>query len=125
MIAGFRLPVAECYRAAESSDPLLGPGISLTPPFGAKGIECSNDGKLMFVANTALHRIVRIPVYPNGKAGKASILITGINAPDGIAIDAEDNIWTRKVTGYTVSALPAKFRSLPAATSGYQKCGKR
>jgi sugar lactone lactonase YvrE len=76
-----------------SSDPLLGPGTGLTPPFGANGVEFSNDGTSLFVANTAFHQIIRIPVNPDGSAGKASIFITGINAPDGIAIDEHDNIW--------------------------------
>ena len=29
----------------------------------------------------------------DGTAGAASIFITGINAPDGIAIDRKDNLW--------------------------------
>jgi sugar lactone lactonase YvrE len=74
-------------------DPLLVPGTGLTPPFGANGVEFSNDGKTLFVANTAFHQIIQIPVNPDGSAGKASIFITGINAPDGIAIDQNDNIW--------------------------------
>jgi sugar lactone lactonase YvrE len=78
---------------AWSSDPLLGPGTGLTPPFGANGIEFSNDGTLMFVANTAYHQIVQIPVRRDGTAGKASIFVTGINAPDGILVDRNDNIW--------------------------------
>jgi len=45
------------------------------------------------VANTAFHQIIQIPVNSNGTAGKASIFITGINAPDGIRIDRSDNIW--------------------------------
>ena len=76
-----------------ASSPLLGPGSGLTPPFGANGVEFSNDGKVLFVANTAFHQIIQIPVNPNGSAGTASIFITGINAPDGIAIDRDDNIW--------------------------------
>jgi sugar lactone lactonase YvrE len=76
-----------------SSDPLLGPGTGLTPPFGANGVEFSKDGKTLFVANTAFHQIIAIPVNQDGTAGKASIFITGINAPDGIAIDQDDNIW--------------------------------
>ena len=47
----------------------------------------------MFVANTATHQIIQIPVNTNGTAGTASIFITGINAPDGIAIDRKDNLW--------------------------------
>ena len=78
---------------AWSSDPLLGPGTGLTPPFGANGVEFNKAGTALFVANTAFHQIIRIPVNPNGSAGTASIFITGINAPDGIAIDEHDNIW--------------------------------
>jgi sugar lactone lactonase YvrE len=76
-----------------SNDPLLGPGTGLTPPFGANGVEFNNAGTILFVANTATHQIIQIPVNPNGTAGTASIFITGINAPDGIAIDRKDNLW--------------------------------
>jgi sugar lactone lactonase YvrE len=76
-----------------SSDPLLGPGTGLTPPFGANGVEFSNDGSALFVANTAFHQIIKIPVNPDGSAGTASIFITGINAPDGIAFDSKGNLW--------------------------------
>ena len=77
-----------------SNDPLLGNGGgALTPPFGANGIEFNNAGTIMFVANTAFHQIIQIPVNPNGTAGTASVFITGINAPDGIAIDRKDNLW--------------------------------
>jgi len=78
---------------AWSSDPLLGPGTGLTPPFGANGVEFNNEGTTLFVANTAFHQIIQIPVNGDGSAGKASIFITGINAPDGIAIDRHDNLW--------------------------------
>jgi sugar lactone lactonase YvrE len=76
-----------------SNSPLLGPGTGLTPPFGANGVEFSNDGKTLFVANTAFHQIIQIPVNGDGSAGTASVFITGINAPDGIAIDRDGNIW--------------------------------
>jgi sugar lactone lactonase YvrE len=76
-----------------SNDPLLGPGTGLTPGFGANGVEFSKDGEVLFVANTAFHQIIQIPVNPDGTAGKASIFITGINAPDGIMVDRDDNIW--------------------------------
>ena len=76
-----------------SHDPLLGPGQGLTPPFGANGVEFNNKGTIMFVANTASHQIIQIPLLPDGTAGQASIFITGINAPDGIAVDTHDNLW--------------------------------
>jgi sugar lactone lactonase YvrE len=76
-----------------SNSPLLAPGTGLTPPFGANGIEFNSAGTVAYVANTAFHQIIAIPVNPDGTAGTASIFITGINAPDGIALDRYDNIW--------------------------------
>src|SRR5258707_4257609 len=76
-----------------SNSPLLGPGTGLTPPFGANGVEFNNAGTVMYLANTAFHQIIQIPVNPNGTAAAAAIFITGINAPDGIAIDKHDNLW--------------------------------
>lgn len=78
---------------AWSNSPLLGPGSGLTPPFGANGVEFSNAGTVLYVANTAFHQIIQIPVNQDGSAGTASVFITGINAPDGIAIDRDENIW--------------------------------
>jgi sugar lactone lactonase YvrE len=65
----------------------------LTPPFGANGVEFSNDGSTLFVANTAFHQIIQISVNGDGTAGTPQIFITGINAPDGIMVDPNDNIW--------------------------------
>jgi sugar lactone lactonase YvrE len=76
-----------------SNSPLLAPGTGLTPPFGATGIEFNSAGTVAYVANTAFHQIIAIPVNADGTAGTASIFITGINAPDGIVIDGQDNIW--------------------------------
>jgi sugar lactone lactonase YvrE len=80
-----------------SNDPLLLPtpaaGSFVSPPFGANGIEFNNEHTIMFVANTAYHQIIQIPVNSDGSVGTASIFITGINAPDGIMVDANDNIW--------------------------------
>ena len=78
---------------AWSSGPLLGPGTGLTPPFGANGVEFSNDHKILYVADTAHYQIIQIPVNSDGSAGTASILVTGINAPDGIMVDPNNNIW--------------------------------
>ena len=50
---------------AWSSGPLLGPGTGLTPPFGANGVEFNNEHTMMYVANTAFHQIIQIPVTLN------------------------------------------------------------
>jgi sugar lactone lactonase YvrE len=72
---------------------LLTPGTGLNPPFGANGIEFNNEHTAMFVANTANHTLIKIPVNGDGSAGTPERFITGINAPDGIVIDKHDNIW--------------------------------
>jgi sugar lactone lactonase YvrE len=90
----WKVPTYGGSYASWSSDPLLGNGGgSLTPPFGANGVEFNNAGTLMYVANTAFHQIIQIPVDSHGNAGTATIFITGINAPDGIAIDRHGNLW--------------------------------
>lgn len=78
---------------AWSAGPLLGPGMGLTPPFGANGVEFNNEHTILYVADTAYHQIIEIPVNPDGSAAPAMVLITGINAPDGIMVDRDDNIW--------------------------------
>jgi DNA-binding beta-propeller fold protein YncE len=78
---------------AWASSALLGPGSGLTPPFGANGIEFNHAGTVMYVADTAFHQIIGIPVNPDGSAGTPKVFTTGINAPDGIAVDHDDNLW--------------------------------
>lgn len=93
----WQVPARGGSYTAWSSGPLLGPGMNLTPPFGANGVEFNNEYTVMYVADTAFHQIIQIPVTLNHGtavvAGSPSILITGINAPDGIMIDRNDNIW--------------------------------
>lgn len=79
-----------------SQGPLLGPGSGLTPPFGANGLQFNKDQTALFVADTAFHQIIKIPVTTSGNtttAGTPEIFITGINAPDGIAFDSRGNLW--------------------------------
>jgi SMP-30/Gluconolactonase/LRE-like region len=89
----WKIPRSGGAPMAWSSGPLLGPGTGLTPPFGANGVEFNSERTILFVANTAFHQIIQIPVNKDGTAGTPSIFITGINAPDGIRIDRDDNIW--------------------------------
>jgi sugar lactone lactonase YvrE len=89
----WKIPPTGGAPSAWSSGPLLGPGTGLTPPFGANGVEFNNEHTILFVADTAFHQIIQIPVNHDGSAGTASRFITGINAPDGIMIDRDDNIW--------------------------------
>jgi len=72
--------------------------VTLIPPFGANGVEFNNKFSAMYVANTAYHSIVKVPVHLNhdgsvSVTGSAEVLTTGINAPDGLAVDSRDNLW--------------------------------
>jgi sugar lactone lactonase YvrE len=89
----WKIPPTGGSMTAWSTGPLLGPGSGLTPPFGANGVEFNNEHTILYVANTAFHQIIQIPVNADGSAGTPSLLITGINAPDGIMVDKNDNIW--------------------------------
>jgi sugar lactone lactonase YvrE len=68
-------------------------GELLIPPFGANGIEFNNESTAMFALNTAYNTVVMIPVNKDGSAGTGVKFVGGINAPDGLAIDAHDNLW--------------------------------
>jgi sugar lactone lactonase YvrE len=78
--------------------PQASPRVVLVPPFGANGVEFDNNFTAMYVANTAYHSIVKVPVQlnPDGSVtatGAPEVLTTGINAPDGLAVDSHDNLW--------------------------------
>ena len=83
-------------RRAWVTDPLLLPNTGKqpesVPPFGANGIEFNKAQDAMFVCNTAIDTIVKIPVS-GGNPGTPVVLTNSINGCDGIAIDSSDNIW--------------------------------
>jgi sugar lactone lactonase YvrE len=68
-------------------------GEILSPPFGANGIEFNNGGTALFALNTAYNSIVKIPVNTDGSASTGVTFTTGLNGPDGLAVDANDNLW--------------------------------
>jgi sugar lactone lactonase YvrE len=63
------------------------------PPFGANGVDFTNHGHTILVANTGNDTIVQIPVNKDGTAGTASVLTNSVLAADGIALDHQGNIW--------------------------------
>ena len=63
------------------------------PPFGANGIEFNSKFDTMFVCNTAMDWIVKIPVETDGSAGKPTVFTNSINGCDGLRLDSKDNIW--------------------------------
>jgi sugar lactone lactonase YvrE len=86
------------FADSQTLSPQAANGVILVPPFGANGVEFDQKFTAMYVANTAYHSIVKVPVTLNhdgsvSPAGTAAVLTTAINAPDGIAVDRHDNLW--------------------------------
>ena len=70
---------------------LLKPGNGI-PPFGANGLGFNKAGTTMFVANTAMDWIVKIPVA-GGNPGTPEVFTNSINGADGLILDRNDNLW--------------------------------
>jgi sugar lactone lactonase YvrE len=62
------------------------------PPFGANGLQFNKAGTALFVANTAMDQIIKIPVS-GGAPGTPEVFTNSINGADGLVLDANDNIW--------------------------------
>ena len=82
----------------------------MLPSLGANGVEFSNDLTKMYVTNTAYHSIVAVPMTPNHDgsvtvAGEATILATGLNAPDGLAVDHDGNLWVAANQGDEIDVI--------------------
>jgi SMP-30/Gluconolactonase/LRE-like region len=68
------------------------------PPFGANGVEFNKAGDAMFVCNTAMDWIVKIPVTgatpgKGGTPGTPEVFTNSLNGCDGLRLDSNDNIW--------------------------------
>ena len=62
------------------------------PPFGANGLGFNKAGTALFVANTAMDTIVKIPVT-GGTPGTPEVFTNSINGADGLVLDSDDNLW--------------------------------
>ncbi len=79
--------------AAESwiSSTLLAP--TGVPPFGANGLRFNHAGTALFVANTAMDTIVKVPVLAGGAAGEPAVFVNSVNGADGLVMDDDDDLW--------------------------------
>jgi sugar lactone lactonase YvrE len=96
-----RLYVSDSHAFSEP-----GPGVFRLQPDGsgelwygedvifANGLALSADGRHLYVAETFAHRVFRIPVLPDGTAGiREEVAELGATLPDGLAFDAEGNLY--------------------------------
>jgi sugar lactone lactonase YvrE len=86
---------------------------------GANGLAFSNGGTRMFVANTGWRNIIQIPVTGSPPvSGMPFILATGINGPDGIAVDHLNRIWVAANQSDEIVIIDgAGFSTNPPATT--------
>jgi sugar lactone lactonase YvrE len=88
----WRLSGSSCGEAtAWVTNDLLLPKTGV-PGFGANGLAFNKAGNALFVANTAMDWIVRIPVS-GGVAGTPEMFTNSINGADGLVLDRNDNLW--------------------------------
>src|SRR5439155_19874129 len=85
-------------------------GEILSPPFGANGIEFNNEGTALFALNTAYNSIVKILVKTDGSGGTGVTFATGLNGPDGLAVDANDNSWIAANQGVEIVVVDPSGR---------------
>lgn len=89
--------------------PLLAGDDSLAPPFpvGANGIAHRHNSLL--VANTELATIVEIPIRADGTPGTPTVLVqsSGLEHPDGIALDIHGNIYVAVASQNAVARVSA------------------
>lgn len=104
-IGGAVLRVSEEEVSEWVADPLLeGDGSAGFPfPIGANGIAEASDGTV-YVANTEMGHLVKIPVNPDGSAGTPEIFVADerLIASDGLAIDTRDNLYVAVIGQDTV-----------------------
>lgn len=89
--------------------PLLAGDDSLAPPFpvGANGIAHRHNSLL--VANTELATIIEIPILSDGTPGAPTVLAqsSGLEHPDGIALDVHGNIYVAVASQNAVARVSA------------------
>jgi streptogramin lyase len=87
--------------------------------FGANGI-VYKDGAL-FTANTDAGTIVKIPIRRDGSPGKARIVTSGLNGPDGVTVDSHGDLYT--VTCYGAQLVHIRPGAVPEVVVDMRAAG--
>jgi sugar lactone lactonase YvrE len=60
----------------------------------ANGMALAPDGNSLYVVESTAQRVVTVPIMPNGSAGNAQPVVSGLaEFPDGLALDAVGNLY--------------------------------
>jgi sugar lactone lactonase YvrE len=74
------------------------------------GMAFDSNG-LLYVADTFMNRIVRMPLDSFGEVGQPEVYASGIGLPDGIAFDSNDDLFVAATGGIWV-VLPDRDRTM-------------
>jgi sugar lactone lactonase YvrE len=93
----------------------------LADPLGANGIEYRHNA--LYVANTELGRIVRIPILPDGSAGTPEVFAESpaLRFADGMAFDVHGNLYVAvnaQNTIVRVSATGSELSTIATVADG-------
>jgi len=86
-IADAQSCAAPCPATTVVHSPLL--ATAGFPPFGANGLDLSDDGATLFVANTGDDRILKVDLATSS----VSVFTESVNGADGIAFDRRGTLW--------------------------------
>lgn len=72
--------------------------------FAPNGIERSPDGRTLYVADSWGSAVHRFEVQPDGRLGPPARFVETGRGPDGLAVDAEGNLYVASLSGVEVFA---------------------
>lgn len=81
---------------------LLAPTYSI----GANGIAFKHQA--LYVANTDLGTVVKVPVRRDGSAGEPAVIVSGLNSPDGLTFNAFGDLYFLNVYGAQLVRIGAQ-----------------
>ena len=89
----------------------------------ANGLALAADGNALYVVETCIHRVLRVPILRNGKAGQPEVFADGLDAiPDGLAFDDVGNLYvTLFGTNRIIRIAPNGAQSLLVKDSSYKR----
>jgi sugar lactone lactonase YvrE len=82
-----------------SADPLLNwsPQPYSGVPLGVNDLAIAPDGKSIYAVTDGDPMLVKVPIAPDGTAGKATVVARGYSPFDGIAFDDKGNIYVSEI----------------------------
>lgn len=90
-----------------STDPLLqwAPDPFNAAPEGANDLVITRDGSGLLVVTDGNPGVVRVPIQPDGSAGRASWVVQNLDVTDGVELDPEGNIYVSEIFREEVSVF--------------------